>query len=101
MFHYGAPFTLTYGLGAVTFPVSGLSSGFADYAHTGQLLGLEVFDSAGRPVSNAVITAPGGEQIKLLVPQNRARQDACSQWGWGMGAVRRRRLTGKHVIPPQ
>jgi PEP-CTERM motif len=71
-FHYGTPFNLFWALAAVTYPASstaGLLTGSADYSHTATITGFEVFDAQQRIVTNATITAPGGEQIALVTPE--------------------------------
>ena len=68
-FHFGDSFTLFWGLGAVTFPSSGLPSATADFSHTSVLNGFVVFDSSMNPVYNATVTASGGELVPLITPE--------------------------------
>src|ERR1035441_7854738 len=62
-FHYGTAFTLTWGLGAITYPVCTPGPGFpgcllgsADYSHTATP-GFDVFNSASQPIYDATVVA--------------------------------------------
>ncbi len=68
-FHYGDPFTLSWLLGAVTFPSTTFQSGSSDYSHTATFSGFELFDSNGQLVTDATIKAAGGESVGLVTPE--------------------------------
>jgi hypothetical protein len=67
-FHYGSPFTLTWGLAPTFFPQQA-TSGSSDYSHTGVFQGFRLFDSNQQAVYDATIVGSGGEQVALLTPE--------------------------------
>lgn len=67
-FHYGSPFTLTWGLAPTFFPQQA-TSGSSDYSHTAVFQGFRLFDSNQQAVYDATIVGSGGEQVALLTPE--------------------------------
>jgi len=67
-FHYGTPFTLGWFFGAEVYPGGAWTSGYADYYHTANVDGLEIFNSAGVNLTgpNVMVQTAGGESFAVV-----------------------------------